>query len=82
MSDFRVVKRPTDTKSAGKFLPGTEAVLDTVTSGKAVRIPIVNGNQNTITARLSGTLRRHGLQLRCHRNGAFLICWAEKREPK
>lgn len=75
---FEVIARPIGRPTRGQPMsPLTRAVMETVDSGKAVRIPLIGRSANSVQTGLRMTLRRHGYRLKYFTEGRAIIAWAE-----
>lgn len=78
---FEVVERTGHiTPSRNKYTK-YQPIVDTATSGKAVRLALNGLTVVRMQGRLRNALRARGYHLRYrYRGGDHIICWAEKRD--
>ena len=58
----------------------TLAVIETGSTGKAIRVPRGQQSSNYFHASMGATLQRDGFHLRTRIDGDFILLWAVKKE--
>lgn len=87
---FEVVDRPTDRRYAPKDAGLFEALLETASTGRALRVPVAAGEAalgmaNKLRNRYVATLRRRGLfetQMSAVVDGSAVCLWMTRRDSK
>lgn len=72
---METVERPTDTTRSGRWSSVKPALLETLTNGKAVKVPNTGNPQNA----LSQWARNGGNILRMKKEGDAITLWLEKK---
>jgi len=80
MSDFEIVKRPTTAHMGRPRHPVVQAVINSATTGHAVRFALNDSPSRRWHARLRRTAARAGFKTHARRDGDHMVAWAEKRE--
>ena len=82
MADFEIVPRPVKRAGPGALhTPLLLALMQTVTSGQSVRVPLNGENVSKVQSRLRESLRRRDFALRYQKDGDAIVCWAVPRHP-
>jgi len=76
MSNLEEVERPVDRKFA---TPETRAVLATLETGKAIKIPINGTTVQRLRSRFAQGAKRIGCQSHVRVDGDYVIAWVTKR---
>lgn len=78
MSEFEIIERPIGGKRTAQTAE-SKAVIETLTSGKAVRVSFNGVTQATLTARFHSLTRGRNAKVRTRRDGDALIVWMEPK---
>ncbi len=81
MSAIEIVERPTSTTGRGKELSDeSAAVLETLNTGKAVRVALNGVKMATLRNRFVCLARDRNVSIHTHKDGdSHLIAWAEPK---
>ena len=80
MSDFEIVERPSPVRRGPMRHPIVQAVIDSATTGHAVRFALNGSTPRQWEARIRTTAARAGLRSHIRSDGDHLVAWTEKRD--